>query len=85
MLYKECTTGFVICMYRIYSERKCIDGEFMNALRRFKTIKLYIYIMASCLKWLNCRLDLSLVTYRCACTVCLTLLMSVVRRPYLTV
>ena len=30
MLYKECTTGYVICMYRIYSERKCIDGDFMN-------------------------------------------------------
>jgi len=38
MLYKECTTGYVICMYRIYSERKCIVGDFMNALRRFKTV-----------------------------------------------
>ena len=35
MLYKECTTGYVICMYRIYSERKCIEGDFMYALRRF--------------------------------------------------
>ena len=34
---------YVICMYRIYSERKCIDGDFMNALRRFKTVILYMY------------------------------------------
>jgi len=40
MLYKECTTGYVTCMYRIYIERKCIDGDFMNALRRFKTVML---------------------------------------------
>ena len=45
MLYKECTTGYVICMYKIYSERKCTDADFMNALRRFQTIKLYIYIV----------------------------------------
>jgi len=36
MLYKECTTGYVICMYRMYIEGNCID--FMNSLKRFKTV-----------------------------------------------
>jgi len=30
----------VIFMYRIYLERNCIDGGFMNSLKRFKTVML---------------------------------------------
>jgi len=40
MLYKKCTTGYVIFMYRIYLEINGIDGGFMNSLKRFKTVKL---------------------------------------------
>jgi len=35
---KNNTTGYVICMYMIYMERKCIDGGFMNSLKRFKAV-----------------------------------------------
>ena len=30
------TTGYVICIFRIYIERNCID--FMNSIKRFKTV-----------------------------------------------
>ena len=45
MLYKVYTTGYVIFMYRIYLERNCIDGGFMNSLKRFKTVILKIVCM----------------------------------------
>jgi len=38
MYYRVCNTGYVICMYRIYIERNCIDGGFMNSLKLFKTV-----------------------------------------------
>jgi len=38
MYYRVCTTGYVIFMYILYIERNCIDGGFMNSLKRFKAV-----------------------------------------------